>query len=280
MAKIQTIGLARGNRALWLVGVGAAFVAAVLVFVALNNDGEGGGESAAVADTQEVLVATQSVAAGTEITEEMVELRAVPTDLVLSGSYSESELVVGEVAKVTLAEGEQLTTQKIGLPVPDGLTGVVPRGMRGVSMEVKEVTAVGGLLLPGDRVDIVATYRVDRAGLPENAYILRTETILQNVEVLSVAQEAQEPTAQESDDAAEEDADVSYTSGDLPEDLEEQPDAGTLTVALSLAEAQTLILKQEHAQRVWAVLRAYGDDTPAEVPPSEIIITNNEGLSG
>ena len=160
--------------------------------------------------------------------------------------------------------------------MPDaGLAGVVPLGMRAVAISVDELTAVGGLLLPGDRVDVVATTQIDSApGLAEGDHILRTETILQNVEILSVAQEAQKPAAgaSETEDGPAEDA--SYSSGQLPDDPDEQPSANTITVLLSPADALTIISFQEYALRIWAVERAFGDDAVVEIEPTEVVIVS------
>jgi Flp pilus assembly protein CpaB len=168
-------------------------------------------------------------------------------------------------------KGEQLSSAKIGLPVPeDALSGVVPAGMRGIALEVREVTAVGGLLLPGDRVDVILTYKIVRApGLAEDEYILRTQTLLQDIEVLSVAQEAQEPTSQRAsgEDTQE---DTAVTSGQLPEDVEEQPTATTVTLALT--PEQTLILANAQSPEfgeganIFTSLRAFGDHEIIENP--------------
>lgn len=279
MAKIQELTLAGHNRILLLLAVGAGLVAAVLVFVALNNSSDDSGGTAAGGDAKKVLLATEQITAGTLITEEMLELRDVPDDLVLTGSYTDSELVVGENAKITIAQGEQVTRAKIGLAVPeDGLSGVVPAGMRAVAIEVEEVTAVGGLLLPGDRVDVVAVTKIERApGLAEDEYILRTETILQDVEILSVAQEAQEPAAgsgtTEGTGGTEEDA--SYTSGRVPENPETQENAGTVTVSLTPADALKVVSFQEFAVRIWAVERAFGDKATLDTAPVEVVLVDD-----
>ena len=163
MAKGRELTLLGNSRALLLLALIAGAVAAVLVFVAVNDSGDDGGGTLS-ADSAEVVVAAQEISAGTEITTEMVELRAVPEDLILVGSFTQAEPFIGDRARITIAKGEQVTNTKIGLAVPDaGLAGVVPPGMRAVAIEVRELTAVGGLLLPGDRVDLVATTRIDSA---------------------------------------------------------------------------------------------------------------------
>ena len=278
MARIQEMTMPGGNRTLLLIALIAGAVAAVIVFVAVTNGGDDeSGTTPVTGNAVPALVATQSIKAGQEITAEMVEVRQVPADLQVSGVFEDSEPVVGEVSKISIASGEQITRAKIGIPVPDkGLPGVVPAGMRGVAVEVDEVTAVGGNLLPGDRVDIIATTRIDGApGLAEGQYILRTETLLQNVEVVAVAQEAQKPSAGTS--TTDEAEGGTTASGEIPDDVEEQPDAATLTLALSPEDTLLLISRQEYAIRIWAVVRAFGDDTIIEVAPTDVTIVD-EGL--
>jgi pilus assembly protein CpaB len=283
MARAQELTLPGGNRTLLLIAIIAGAIAAAIVFVVVTNSDSGDSSSSVSGDAVPALVATQSIKAGQEITEDMVEVRQVPADLRISGAYDSPDLVVGEVSKIAISAGEQINSAKIGIPVPDkGLPGVVSSGMRGVAVEVDEVTAVGGNLLPGDRVDIVATTRIDGVpGLPEDAYVLRTETILQNVEVISVAQEAQEPTAgnKPAEGEGETTGDsASSTSGQIPDDVEGQPDANTLTLALTPEQALLVISRQEYSVRIWATVRAFGDDAIYEVAPVEVTIVDDGGL--
>lgn len=273
MARIQELRLAGGNKTLLLLAIGAGLVAALLVFV-IVSESDGGSSGPAASSTLPAVVASANIGAGTEITADMVTVAQVPEDLLVSGAKDNTELVVGEVSRVAIAEGEQITSAKLGLPVPEkGASGIVPAGLRAVAVEVDEVTAVGGLLLPGDHVDIIATVRIDGApGLTEDQYLLRTQTVLQNVEVLSVAQEALDPSAQDSADA---ESDPSYASGELPDDVEEQPDAGSITLALTPEQAQLIISQQEHAVEVAAILRAFGDQTVSEILPFDVVINEN-----
>jgi len=136
------------------------------------------------------------------------------------------------------------------------------------------VTAVGGLLLPGDHIDVVAAYFVpDAPNLASNQSLLRTQTILQNVEVLSVGQEAQQASAQPSQQSGQPTTGPSYTSGQLPSNLKQVPGASTLTVALDPQQTESLISYQQRSQKVWAVLRPYGDTSTPDVPPNDVIVT-------
>ena len=91
MAKGRELTLLGNSRALLLLALVAGAVAAVLVFVAVNDSGDDGGGGTLSADSAEVVVAAQEISAGTEITTEMVELRAVPDDLILVGSFTQAE---------------------------------------------------------------------------------------------------------------------------------------------------------------------------------------------
>ncbi len=269
MARLQEMAASGGSKGLLLLALLAGLVAAVIVFVIVSESDDSGG--AVSSSTTPAVVASQQIDAGEEITAEMVTVSDVPNDLLVSGSLEDTELVVGETARVTILENAQITESQLGVAVPDqGISGVIPVGKRGVAIGVDQVTAVGGLLLPGDRVDIVRTVQIKNApGLAEEEYILRTETILQNVEVLSVAQEAQEASAQAP--AESNTTDTATTSGQLPDDVEEQPNAVTITVALDSSQSQLLVGSQdsEAVVRVWAIQRAFGDAAIVDVPPYE-----------
>src|SRR5262249_7281143 len=160
--------------------------------------------------------------------------------------------------------GEQITPSKIGTPVPNkGLSGVLRAGQRAISLEVTQVTAVGGLLLPGDHVDVIASFLLKGPDLDT----LQTKTVLQNVEALSVAQEAQKAAAgtTQSDQGNA----SAYTSGQVPEDVKQQPTASTVTLSLDPQQAEVLVSVQSNpdVKKLFAVLRAYGDkDTPEQAP--------------
>lgn len=274
MIRLQQLTLPRGNRGLLLLALIAGLVAAVIVFVALNNSGSSSSSVVSGAVTPS-LVATQEIAAGAKITADMVQVQQVPKALLVTGAFTDSQPVIGQVSRLAIAKGEQITNSKIGVPVPDkGLSGVVPAGMRGVSLTVSEVTAVGGLLLPGDHIDVVAAYYVaDAPNLASNQSLLRTQTILQNVEVLSVAQESQLASAQPGQQSGQPSTGQSYTSGQLPSNVKQEPGASTLTVALDPQQTESLISYQQRAQKVWAILRPYGDTNTQDVPPNDAIIT-------
>ncbi len=260
----------RGNRVFLILAVVAALVAAVLVFAALSG-GSGDGPSSP-AGTARVVVARQDVPAGATLTEEMLKIAPVAPETLLEGTYTTVTPLVGYATRYPIATGEQITLAKIGVQVRDeeGLSYVVPAGKRAIAVSVTQVSAVGGLLLPGDRVDVIAVFNAADAGGDD------VVTLFQNVEVLAVAQVTQEPlpapaNTQESTEEAE-------VAGELPlaqrpEDVQPQPNATTVTLALTSQQAELLAVAQDKT-KIWLTLRPFG--TTDVVVASEDITAGTE----
>lgn len=231
-----------------------AAVAAALVFLALQDRSDGT-QSSSSAFTVDVVVAARDVAANTTLTADMLELRAVPSGDALSGAYASVEQLAGLPTRFPLQTGEQVTGLKVGLSAiadDQDLSLVLPPGMRAVAVKVSEVTGVGGLLLPGNFVDVIAVFP-GGAGSGNPADI-KSVTLLQNIEVLAVAQEAQQPVPAPSDASAS-----GGVLGQRPSDAQRQPDAQSATLAVSPSDAQLLALVQETGGIIWLSLRPAGD---------------------
>lgn len=99
------------------------------------------------------------------------------------------EVVAGRVALANLPQGQVIRTDQIADPGPAlGLAHVVPDHMRAVTVAIDAISGVAGFLKPGNRVDVLATIEVDDVTV--------TLTVLQNVELLALGQQAQ-PTPED-----------------------------------------------------------------------------------
>jgi len=265
----------RANRALFVAAVLFAGIAALLVFVALqNNDGGGGGTAAPIA--LDAVVATRDIPANTEVTLDMIEVRALPEASVLEGTYGDVQAVAGLATRVPVEAGEQITIRKVGAGAVEDVEDVslvLPSGRRGFAVEVTEVTSVGGLLLAGNFVDVIAVFddgalngqaQIATGGVPRIGAV----TLLQDVEVIAVAQEAQQPVPAAND--AEEPG-ATGLRGQRPDDAERQPEARSITLSVSADEAQLLALVQERGGVIWLSLRAAGDHERVPVAPVELL---------
>jgi pilus assembly protein CpaB len=254
------------NRGMLMLALLAGLIAAALVFIAINAAGDDDSSSpTSVGDTTGVVVAAVDVNAGTRLTADMLRVADVPADLVIAGSFNESDLLVGQIAGVSLTAGEQVTGAKIGPVAVDddaGLGYVVADGKRAVGLTISAASAAGGLLLPGDRVDVLAAYTIDVADSEDS---ISVRTVLQDVEVLSVAQEAQLPRPARPAEGAQ--APTVATSGEIPDDAEIQPDASTVTLSVDPVQAQVLVGVQQSATAIWLAQRAASDQLPIDLAP-------------
>ena len=264
MARTYELGEARNSRGLLPLAVVSGLVAAILVFVALAQSGDDGRPgSGASGSTLRVVIAEQDIPARTEIGPEMLSVVEVPGSLAVNGALDSVEPLIGETTRYPVAAGQQVTLAGVGPQTKeDGLAFVVPKGLRALSVEVDEIRGVGGLLLPGDRVDVIAVLAAEAAGVDSAV------TVLQDIEVLAVAQKTQEalPRA-EAVDGAEPGTDAS--SGQRPADAEPQPDARTVTLALTPEQAQLLALIQDKG-KIWLSLRPFGEDATVTLTESTL----------
>lgn len=260
-----------GQSRLPLVGaIGLAILSGVFALVALRGMG-GDGDGVASADLVEVVVAAQRIEAGTQITDDALTTKKLAEDAVIENAVLTREGVTGLVARHTLEKGEQFTTSKIGLLDESGgpLGRVVPAGKRSITVAVTEEKVFGGLLAPGDRVDVIAI--VSRTQGDEE--ISLAIALVQNAEVLAVADEQLRPIAALNADGSSIATDRSEgVLGEAPDDPDANPEARNVSLAVTPEEALRISLAQEEAS-VWLSLRGPGDneirDIPAQLLPTQ-----------
>jgi pilus assembly protein CpaB len=180
------------NRRMLLGAVAFAGIAAILAFVALSNF-SGDDDGASFGASLNVVTASQDISPGTKITEDMLELTTIPQNAAISGAITDEASLVGLTARREMVKGEQVSAIKI-VESPrnrDELrpADAVPAGKRAVAVDVDENTNVGGLVVAGDRVDVIVVYSKETEERATDV----SNVILQDVEVLSVAQNVLEP---------------------------------------------------------------------------------------
>jgi pilus assembly protein CpaB len=234
------------NRRFLFVALLLAILSAVLVYARISGDS--GGTSTAAPGTQPVVVARQAIPQLTRITPEMLTLRSVPTDTVIAGSFTSIEAVSGTIAKFPIEANQQIVASSVVDPTRPvagaQLARVVPTGKRAMSIQASQLSNAGGLILPGDYVDLIWTCCSSQPVI--------TQTLLQNVQVAAVAQAVVTG-------AAEGDQPPVPADGQLP-----VPDAVTVTLLLTPEEAQQVFLA-EQTGNFRVDLRGFGDD--AQVDP-------------
>jgi len=123
----------------------------------------------------QVAVATRTLPVGALITPDMVKLVGWPAASPVSGAFSSVDAVTGRGAIVTIGENEPITEAKLApKEAGAGMAPTIPLGMRAMPVKVDEVSGVAGFVVPGSRVDVLATVN-DRG----------TRTVVSNALVLT-----------------------------------------------------------------------------------------------
>ncbi len=120
---------------------------------------------------ESVLVARKDIPARTIITEDLLEYQKIPKPYIEPLAVTRIEDVIGLVAITDIKKGEQITKNLlIPLTTWTVLSSFIPEGYRAITIHVDEVSGVGGLILPGDEVDVIATFSTEeiRRFIPES----------------------------------------------------------------------------------------------------------------
>jgi pilus assembly protein CpaB len=131
--------------------------------------------------TSAVLVAARDLQIGAELKQE--DLRAIqwPSEGVPSGAFSKPEDLVGRGLIMPVMTNEPFLPSKLAAKEAGaGLPPVIPEGQRALSVRVNDVVGVAGYVLPGTRVDVVATVNPTQQQTD-----VTSKVILTNVQVLA-----------------------------------------------------------------------------------------------
>jgi pilus assembly protein CpaB len=229
------------NRGRLVAAVAAGFAAMVLTWLYISTR-----EASLLSGSapQTVAIATVDIPGNTVIQAGMFEFKAVPSAFAQPRAITKPEDVQGRVATVPIAAGSQIAATMLGDESEGALAYEVPSGQRALSIAAADVTGVGGLVRPGNRVDILGTFEYGRpVSVSQNGTINyadeRTETrlMMQDVRVLAVDQQFRRRGA---------------APRPVPTAADEETAAPSLeaairnvTVLVSLRQAQELILAQE-----------------------------------
>ena len=133
------------------------------------------------APTQPVVVAAADLPIGSELKKEDLTVVNFPVGAAPEGAFAKPSDIFGRGLIVSMVKNEIVLNAKLASKEAGaGLPPVIPDGMRAVSVRVNEVIGVAGYVLPGTRVDVVAT--ANPTSQPQDA---TSKVILSNVQVLT-----------------------------------------------------------------------------------------------
>ncbi len=228
------------QKRLLAIGAGALAVSALLTVFTYQSFVRK--VKSATPSTSAVVVAAKDLAVGALITDGDVRTVNLPTNDLPQNVLSDPKKVVGRgvispMVKNEIVLASKLAAEKAGA----GLPSMIPPNMRAVSVQVNDVIAVAGFVVPGTRVDVLLTGSPKVAG--GNSDVMTT-TVLENVEVLAAGQKI-EPNA------------------------EGKPDkVPVITLLVSPEDAQKLTLASQEG-KIQLALRNPLDEQKGEVKPVE-----------
>ena len=109
------------------------------------------------------------------------------------GGVTPEKAVEGAIVRDPILAGEPITPRKIVRGGEGGyLSVVLAPGKRAMAVPITSETAVGGFILPGDRVDVLMTHEAQvnasGDGGSANGRVVQAETVLENIRVLALDQ--------------------------------------------------------------------------------------------
>jgi pilus assembly protein CpaB len=207
------------------------------------------GKQAEPEETVKVLVAKQKIASWSLIKEpeQLFEQKDFPTSVAPRKALAEFSQVKGQRLNKTLDPDKPVSEDDLLSPQARGVAELMEPGQRAISVQVNAVSGISGFVLPGSRVDVVATVRS-----PETA----TKTILQYMLVLAV------------DAHTQRNADTPHIASQTVTLAAKPQEASRLILAANLGELRLVLRNPDDTARVRnTTLKPSDLDRPLEMDP-------------
>lgn len=165
------------TRPLLLIGV-SALVGLAAVFAAVQWIAR-----QASVPTAKAVVAATDLDLGTRLSAEMLQVVDWPSGAMMKGTISDPKVLEGRVINTSVLRSEPIVESELApVGTTGGLSAVIAKGTRAMTVKVNEVMGVAGFALPGNYVDIMVSAQDD-----DNKFV--SKFVLQQILVLAVAQE-------------------------------------------------------------------------------------------
>jgi len=137
-------------------------------------------------DQVQVVVASLDIPHGQKLETRHLKLTYVPETLAPADSYRSLTEVEGMVATQAILPGDVIRKGRVAEHLQGAtLASLIEPNMRAFTVRVNDVVGVAGFLLPGNRVDVIATRKISNS-----SQRVSSKTVLRNIKVLAVDQTA------------------------------------------------------------------------------------------
>jgi pilus assembly protein CpaB len=172
----------KSNRILLIFGVFLAIVAFGGALLVGRTSGGTPGAIGGGAKNVDVVVATQEIAASTQITAALVTIEKFSSDTVPPFAFRDKNLVIGKYAAIPIHANAAIIDTDIvsdaGSVVPAKQAFLkIPPGQVAMQIPTGELVGAGGYIQPDDRIDVLVSYTVNGKSLTKvtftNLHIIR-----------------------------------------------------------------------------------------------------------
>jgi pilus assembly protein CpaB len=202
-----------------IIGIGVAATAGLLAFVMVQGMVNQPPIEKTVeikVESSDVLVARTDIGLGEITNDSLFRWQSWPTETVTPGYITRADRpdaltqLSGSIARAPIMAGEPITEHKLVRAGQGGvLAAILPAGMRAISTRIKEETAVGNLILPNDRVDVILIRRIrNRSGQEDFV----SDLLFGNVRVLAIGQQIETKEGKKTADGSASTATLELTS--------------------------------------------------------------------
>ena len=218
------------SKGLLVVGLLLGLATAFLLYTYLNTLQD---PMASAVPHTDVVIAKNTIPAYTRISDEMLEVRSYPVDMIHPEAGGSTSMFIGGIARSEIVKGEQVLTSRVSSEDRRAtLSFRIPENMRAVTIPVNEVTGVAGFITPGDKVDVLVTIEDEKI----NNGALTTYTLFQYIAVLAI--------------------------GELPREVEDDESRPVSTVTLEVTPKQAEVLAFSYQNGSFHLaLRSPADET-------------------
>jgi pilus assembly protein CpaB len=198
---------------------------------------------------KDIVVASQDLYIGKTLDDSVIAKKSVPEAYVdpLAIPWERRQDLYGQKLMIRVLKGTQILWGSLESSLQKDFENRIPKGCRALSINVSSSTGVSGLLQPGSHVDIIGMFtQTIEAGNITPA--TRIQVLLQNITVLAAGRMTS-----------------TISSDKVSTMLGTSSSYSTITVAVTLEEAETLIAADARG-KLYCVLRNPAEDlTPVQI---------------
>jgi pilus assembly protein CpaB len=216
-----------------VIALGCGLVASIGISQILDR----GGSKTPQAQTKKIFVAVRDVDISEVLDAETIKLEEWPVEKIPEGAVMKLEEVKGLTPNQRLFAGEPIRKEKLVDPLKSsGASTRIPKGYRVQAIKVKAEDIVGGIVTPGDHVDVLVYLR--QGGMIKQT---TSRTVLEDVRVFGINAQTQKEVDEQGN----------------------KINAKTVSLLLKPAQVQTLLLASRLGQ-INLSLRNPDDNTTTE----------------